>query len=133
MKICCVLLGLFYLKNSLKKLSDPFLFAQALKAYKLVPDNYVINVVAPMLIVIEVILSLLLISNFSIISIMVVGLILQSIYTILLLININKNFTNICNCFPLQVPHKVTTKKLLYNICLLLIFVVFYGIENRIN
>jgi len=129
-KLFCIILGIFYLKNSIKKIKNPYLFAIVLKEYSM-PEKLVLRVIAPILIVVEMLLSLLLLSNFSMMSILLVGTGLQAFYISLIFKNMNKSFSNVCNCFPLQVPQKATTKKLLQNLFLFVFFVLIYGLSIR--
>ncbi|WP_375163081.1 MauE/DoxX family redox-associated membrane protein [Paenibacillus sp. SC116] len=130
-KIGYVILGIVYLKSSMTKLKKPFMFYIALEEYNVIKNKKLLIVFTPFLIVCELVLSLLLVTTIFPKSMLILGVFIQFFYILIMLINMNKEFSMNCNCFALNVPKKLSTKKLLTNIYLLISIVLLYGLEIR--
>lgn len=130
-KASYIFLGIIYLKSSFTKIKKPYLYYMAIKNYNLIRSETLLIIITPLLIVLELSLALLLISTVFQKSALIIGILFQSFILYLILTNMNKEYKNNCNCFPLNTPKKITTKELIINIILLFLIIVVYGIERR--
>lgn len=126
------ILGIIFLKSSWNKAKKPYLFYKAIEDYRFIQNKFLVFIV-PLLIVSEQILSFCLILPVNPILFLLFGIVLQSFYIGLMLINIGGKFQSNCNCFSLNAPGMVTTKNICINILLLISIILTYGWIIRIS
>ncbi|WDF50309.1 hypothetical protein PQ460_20350 [Paenibacillus sp. KACC 21273] len=130
-KVLFFLLGCFFLKNSITKFKKKYLFFEAINDYKIIKYEYLVIILVPLLITIELFVSLNFIAGFSLSYIVLLAALLQLFYIFLNIKSLNKIFSNNCGCFSLQIPRKVTAKNVLNNIIILFIIILLYGLKIR--
>lgn len=131
-KVTCILLGILFLKSSISKLKKPYQFYLALESYSLFRRKKALKIILPFFLSLEIILSIGLLYPFDLQMILIAGMFLQFVYLLIMVMDINKNFSDNCGCFALNVPKEVSIKNVLTNLLILFIFVVLFGIEKRI-
>ena len=133
LKLSYLILGLVFLKSVLAKLKKPYQFFLALKDYQFFARGKRLNfLMMPFLISLEFILAISLIVSINSLLILILGMVVQTLYLLLLFINLNKNSVDNCGCFMLNIPKKVSINNVFTNLMILFLFILFYGIENRI-
>ncbi len=129
-KILFFLIGCFFLKTNINKLRKLYLFFEALKDYKLFRSEQSLVFIAPLLICIELFISLSFITSISNYAVLA-GIFMQLFYIFLNLKTINQVYTNNCGCFSMQTPRNVNSKSVFINIALLFIIIFLYGLKIR--
>ncbi|KOY83251.1 hypothetical protein I6G82_05730 [Lysinibacillus macroides] len=112
-KVVSIPLGLLFLKSSISKLRKPYQLYLAFESYNFFKEQKILRIVVSFFLSLEVILSLGLLYPVNLKIILSLGIFLQSIYLLIMIMNINKSFSNNCGCFPLNVPKEVSLKNLL--------------------
>ncbi|MFE0301166.1 MauE/DoxX family redox-associated membrane protein [Priestia megaterium] len=125
--ICKILLGVVFLKSSLTKTKKPYQFYKALEDYKFLKNSKLLLILATSLIVLEQLLCIFLILPSKPIIFFGLGVLVQTFYIVLLLLNLGRNFKNNCECFSLNAPAVVTGRNISVNIFLLISIFVIYG------
>ncbi|MEW9702287.1 MauE/DoxX family redox-associated membrane protein [Paenibacillus sp. SI8] len=129
-KILCVVLGLIYLKSSIKKIKQPYLFFVNFSNFK-VFNKKISFFATPTIIVLELALSLLLLTTMFQNITLIMGILIQIFYFIVIISNFNKVIDANCNCFSLNLPRHVTVRNLLKNLSLLLIQLMIFVVWIR--
>jgi len=132
LKLSYFILGVVFLKSALSKLKKPYQFFLALKDYQFFGHRKIASFLMPFLISLEFILAISLIVSINSLIIFALGMIIQTVYLSLLFFNLNKVSVDNCGCFMLNIPKKVSINNIFINFMILFLFVLFYGVENRI-
>ena len=115
------------------KLRHPYAFLIMLKNYKIIKHEGLLNVIAPLLIISEILAgTLLLIPSLRYFAALL-GIGLQLTYVIILSLNYGKKFNNICGCFELNVPSKVNFKSIVLNVAFIFAFLIILSIQKELG
>ncbi|WP_371742828.1 MauE/DoxX family redox-associated membrane protein [Exiguobacterium sp. s57] len=123
-----ILIGLYFLKNSVGKTRKIFDFYIALEEYSIVSET---KILVSFLVSLEVMLALSLISNLNLLFSIVVCTLLHGTYIWMLFVNLGKSHQKNCGCFGSNVPPKPSLVHFAYNLSMCILVILLYAIEVR--
>ncbi|WP_396426759.1 MauE/DoxX family redox-associated membrane protein [Lederbergia sp. NSJ-179] len=118
--ILCMYICLIFLKSSLVKLKNPYGFMVVIEQYNIFP-KFMLRTITPIIIVFELCIGLWIVVPFLRPFGAIIGIIMQTLFLILLIKNFGRTLERGCGCFEINTPKKITMKHILFNTKLVVI------------
>lgn len=120
--IISITIALIYFRSGIHKFRKPYSFVQIVYQYKILPYP-VTKVFAPLLMIVELIVSIWLLIPVTRFQGAILGSMLQIMFICLMVKNLGKTFEYGCGCFELNVPEKITFRHISMNISILTLLI----------
>lgn len=132
MKFFFVFVGAIYLKSSFIKIKKSLLFYMAIKEYKIFRNELLVILLVSLLITAELFIAVSFITGIASQLFKLIVIIIHVFYLRAILKNMNKSHEDNCGCFSIQIPKRATIRNVQQNICIIILMVIAFGIQNRI-
>lgn len=133
MKITSLFFGLYWIKNAISKLKQPYMYFIAIRDYGVLTKSSLLIIFISFIVGTEVLIALLFFSTIYIKLSIGLAIFLQVVQISLLAKGLNHTHENNCGCF-VNVPKTVTMKHLMYQVILVVLLILYLAIDiNYLN
>ena len=133
MSVISILFGLYWAKSAFVKVKKPYMYYIAIKDYGVLATSPLLFIIVTFIIMAEILSALLFLTVSYAYLAVGLAIFLLVIQICLLVKGFQQTHENNCGCFP-NAPKTVTTKHLMYPFVLIVLLIIYLGIDvNFVN